>query len=66
NGADALVLMTEWGEYRWPNWDKVSGLLKNKVVFDFRNQYEASMLQKLGYHYQCIGRVDSATGFFEI
>ena len=61
-GADALVLMTEWGEYRWPNWEKVSKLLKNKVVFDFRNQYEASMLQQLGYHYQCIGRIDSTTG----
>lgn len=61
-GADALILMTEWGEYRWPNWNKVSGLLKNKVIFDFRNQYETSMLQGLGYHYQCIGRIDSKTG----
>ena len=60
--ADALVLMTEWGEYRWPNWDKVTSLLKSKVVFDFRNQYEGAMLQKLGYHYQCIGRIDSKTG----
>jgi UDPglucose 6-dehydrogenase len=60
-GADALVLMTEWGEYRWPNWDKVSELLNTKVVFDFLNQYEASMLQDLGYHYECIGRIDSKT-----
>lgn len=62
NGANALVLLTEWGEYRWPNWERVSRLLKSKVVFDFRNQYEGPMLQKLGYHYQCIGRIDSTTG----
>jgi UDPglucose 6-dehydrogenase len=57
--ADALVLLTEWNEYRWPNWNRISALLKDKVVFDFRNQYDAGSLMKLGFHYQCIGRPDS-------
>lgn len=58
-GADALVLVTEWSEYRWPNWDKVAQLMRQKVVFDLRNQYEAQTLINLGFHYQCIGRPDS-------
>lgn len=37
--ADALVLVTEWSEYRQPNWKKVKSLMKGDVVFDFRNQY---------------------------
>ncbi|MBI2603665.1 MAG: UDP-glucose/GDP-mannose dehydrogenase family protein [Deltaproteobacteria bacterium] len=58
-GADALVLLTEWSEYRWPNWEKVGQLMKQRVVFDLRNQYEPQTLIQLGFHYQCIGRPDS-------
>lgn len=58
-GADALVLITEWTEYRRPNWDKVAEFMNQKVVFDLRNQYQAKELYEKGYHYQCIGRPDS-------
>lgn len=61
-GADAMVLVTEWSEYRRPDWDKISTLLKEKVVFDLRNQYEPGYLMDRGFHYQCIGRPDSASG----
>ncbi|MBF0443199.1 MAG: UDP-glucose/GDP-mannose dehydrogenase family protein [Oligoflexales bacterium] len=58
-GADALVLVTEWAEYKRPNWTKIGNLMKQKVVFDFRNQYEASQLTGLGFFYRCVGRPDS-------
>ena len=58
-GADALVLMTEWSEYRRPNWQKVSQLMRQKAVFDFRNQYEASELFEHEFYYECVGRPDS-------
>ena len=49
NGADALVLVTEWSEYRQPNWDKIATLMRQKVVFDFRNQYAISHLAEKGF-----------------
>lgn len=58
-GADALVLVTEWSEYRRPNWDKAAEIMNQKVVFDLRNQYQAHELYERDYHYQCIGRPDS-------
>ncbi len=58
-GADGLVLVTEWSEYRRPNWDKAFDLLRGKAVFDLRNQYDGKALIAKGYHYQCIGRPDS-------
>jgi len=54
-GADALLLVTEWGEFRSPQWNKVSENLKDKVVFDGRNIYDAEDMQKKGYTYYCIG-----------
>jgi len=57
--ADALVLLTEWTEYKWPDWEKVSALMNQKIVFDFRNQYQFTTLTDLGFHYQCVGRPDS-------
>ena len=57
--ADALVLITEWPEYKRPNWQKVKELLKTAVVFDFRNQYSLDDLKKEGFHYECVGRPDS-------
>ena len=56
NGADALVLMTEWAEYRQPSWDKLARLLRDKVIFDFRNQYARANVEKLGFVYECVGR----------
>lgn len=57
--ADALILLTEWSEYRRPNWDKVATLVRNKAVFDMRNQYVASDLMERGFYYECIGRPGS-------
>ncbi len=59
--ADALILVTEWSEYKRPNWEKVAGLMAQKVVFDLRNQYESWDLLSRGYHYVCVGRPDSNT-----
>jgi UDPglucose 6-dehydrogenase len=53
--ADALLLVTEWSEFRIPSWDVVGKLLKNKVVFDGRNIYEKSYLKGLGFEHYGIG-----------
>lgn len=55
-GADALVLVTEWREYKRPNWQKIATLMRTRAVFDLRNQYEAEKLQKGGFHYEGVGR----------
>lgn len=55
-GADAVVLVTEWSEYKRPNWEKAKGMMRTPVVFDFRNQYDQTALKALGFHYECIGR----------
>jgi UDPglucose 6-dehydrogenase len=54
-GADAMVLITEWPEFRIPEWEKVESLLRKKVIFDGRNQYQASELRDRGFHYRNIG-----------
>ena len=53
--ADALFLVTEWTEFRYPNWTVVKKLLKKPVVFDGRNIYDRQELQKLDFDYYCIG-----------
>ncbi|TAG54132.1 MAG: UDP-glucose/GDP-mannose dehydrogenase family protein [Cytophagales bacterium] len=53
--ADALLLITEWNEFRSPDFEKVSSLLKNKIIFDGRNIYDGNELRKLGYTYFGIG-----------
>lgn len=58
--ADALVLVTEWPEYKRPNFEKIAGLMKTKTIFDLRNQWSYKPLKKLGYHYECMGRPDDA------
>ncbi|MGM0667368.1 MAG: UDP-glucose dehydrogenase family protein [Bacteroidota bacterium] len=54
--ADALVLVTEWNEFRNPNWTVIEKIMKNKVVFDGRNIYEKEVLQQAGFTYYGIGR----------
>ncbi|HKC69304.1 MAG TPA: UDP-glucose/GDP-mannose dehydrogenase family protein [Bacteroidia bacterium] len=56
HNADALVIATEWSLFRTPDFDKVSSLLKNKVIFDGRNLYSLDQMKKLNYHYSSIGR----------
>jgi UDPglucose 6-dehydrogenase len=55
-GADALVLMTEWREYRRPNFERLKQLLRQPVLFDGRNQWEPGPLRAAGFHYTGIGR----------
>jgi len=55
-GADALAILTEWGEFRNPDWDRIALSLKNKVVFDGRNVFEPQEMADIGFHYDSIGR----------
>ncbi len=54
--ADALMIFTEWPQFRTPDFEKMSGLLKNKLIFDGRNLYEPDQLKEIGYRYYSIGR----------
>ncbi len=54
--ADALLIATEWGVFRNPDFEKVSSLLKEKVIFDGRNLYDLEKMTELGYRYFSIGR----------
>lgn len=53
--ADALLIVTEWPEFRSPNFSVVGRLMANKVIFDGRNIYDATELTRLGFAYYCIG-----------
>ena len=55
-GADALLLVTEWNEFRRPDFEKMKRLMKRAVIFDGRNQYEVERMGRRGFEYFCIGR----------
>lgn len=55
-GASALVLVTEWKQFREPDFDRVKELLKQPVIFDGRNQYDPQVLREAGFDYFGIGR----------
>ncbi len=55
-GADALMLLTEWKEFRLPDWNLVSRTLRRKLVLDGRNIYDKDDLVELGFEYYCIGK----------
>lgn len=54
--ADCMLLLTEWNEFRRPDFDKIKELLKNPIIFDGRNQYNAERLKQRGFEYYCVGR----------
>ncbi|MDB4060218.1 UDP-glucose/GDP-mannose dehydrogenase family protein [Flavobacteriaceae bacterium] len=56
NDSDALVLLTEWKEFRIPDFKKIKLLLKNSIIFDGRNQYNAFNLEEMGIEYHQIGK----------
>lgn len=56
NNADALLLLTEWNEFRRPDFDRIKDLLKTPIIFDGRNQYDAKRLIERGFEYTCIGK----------
>jgi UDPglucose 6-dehydrogenase len=55
-GADCLAIMTEWNEFRTPDFDKIETLLVNKAIFDGRNLYDVDQMKANGFHYESIGR----------
>ncbi len=56
DGADALVIFTEWQEFRNPDFEDIAKRLKNPVLFDGRNLYDPQFIKKQGIEYHCIGR----------
>ena len=54
--ADALILVTEWPEFRLPNFRVLQKLLKNKLIFDGRNIYDSEELAELAFTYYAVGR----------
>ncbi len=56
DGADALLIATEWQVFRTPDFDKIKGLLKDNVIFDGRNLYDLTNMRDLGFYYESIGR----------
>ena len=54
--ADALIIATEWNEFRTPDFSKINASLKNKVIFDGRNLFDLSAMRDLGFHYVSVGR----------
>jgi UDPglucose 6-dehydrogenase len=54
--ADALLIATEWNEFRTPDFERIAALLKNKAIFDGRNLFDAAFIRDLGFHYESVGR----------
>ncbi|KFA89571.1 UDP-glucose dehydrogenase family protein [Archangium violaceum] len=55
-GADALFVVTEWNEFRHPDFDRMKALMKSPVIFDGRNIYDPSRMRELGFTYMGLGR----------
>jgi UDPglucose 6-dehydrogenase len=55
-GADCLLIATEWPEFKNPNFDLMAGKMKNKVIFDGRNMYPLETIEQTGFYYKSIGR----------
>ena len=60
DGADALIVVTDWNEYRHPDFARIRRLLRSPVVIDGRNLYERRKMRALGFRYDSIGRGVSA------
>ena len=56
SGADALVIVTDWNEYRFPDFGKLKAELKQPIVIDGRNLYDPAKMRALGFTYRSIGR----------
>jgi UDPglucose 6-dehydrogenase len=55
--ADALIIATEWSEFRAPEFEQLDAKLKHKVIFDGRNVFDTNKIRSLGYHYESLGRI---------
>jgi UDPglucose 6-dehydrogenase len=59
-GAVALIIATEWSEFRTPDFERMDQQLKsNKIIFDGRNLFHVAKMKELGYHYESIGRANA-------
>jgi len=58
--ADALLIVTEWNEFRRPDFSRMKSLMKTPIIFDGRNLYEPSVMQQEGFTYYPIGRTPVA------
>ena len=56
-GASALILVTEWNEFRFLNLEKIKDVMASPVIFDGRNMYDPFRMRRLGFDYHCIGRM---------
>jgi UDPglucose 6-dehydrogenase len=56
DGADALAIVTEWGEFRNPEFDEMKSRMRGSVIFDGRNLYNPRQMKALGFTYHCIGK----------
>jgi UDPglucose 6-dehydrogenase len=54
--ADALIIATEWNEFRTPDFGKIARSLKNKAIFDGRNLFDLAVMKEMGFYYQSVGR----------
>lgn len=54
--ADALIIATEWSVFRTPDFERMGEVLKEKVIFDGRNVFDLSMMERSGFHYESVGR----------
>jgi UDPglucose 6-dehydrogenase len=55
-GADCLAIMTEWSEFRTPDFERIAATLREKTIFDGRNLYDTEQMKDLGFQYVSIGR----------
>jgi UDPglucose 6-dehydrogenase len=61
-GADALILCTEWNEFRQPDFDRIGATLRGKVIFDGRNIYRRETMERHGFTYYSVGREPVVAG----
>lgn len=54
--ADGMILLTEWNEFRRPDFERMKSLMKTPIIFDGRNQYDKKRLKHYGFEYYCVGK----------
>ena len=57
HGADAIALITEWKQFRIPNWNRLRSLVNGRIIVDGRNTFDAREVMKEGFEYYCIGKI---------
>ena len=64
--ADALLLLTEWNEFRRPDFERIKSLMKKPIIFDGRNQYNMERMIEKGFEYQQIGKISTKSQEFSL